>query len=63
VYRDLVEKPKGNRPLGRPRLRWEGNIKIDLQEEGSGSMDWIEPAQDRGRWLALVNAVMSFRVT
>jgi len=62
VYRVLVGKPKGKRPFGRPRLRWEDNIKMDLQEVGYGSMDWIELAQDRDRWRALVNAVMNLRV-
>jgi len=57
-----VEKPEGKRPLGRPRLRWEDNIKLDLQEVGCGCMDWIELAQDRDRWPALVNAVMNLRV-
>ena len=55
-------KPKGKRPLGRPRHRWKGNIKVDVQEVGCGGMDWIELAQDRGRWRALVNAVMNLRV-
>ena len=55
-------KPEGNRPLGRPRRRWEDNIKMVLQELGCGSMDWIELAEDRDRWRALVNAVMNFRV-
>ena len=55
-------KPEGKRPLGRPRLRWEDNIKMDLQEVGYGSMDWIELAQDRDSWPALVNAVMKLRV-
>jgi len=62
VYRVLVEKPEGKRPLGRPRRRWEDNIKMDLQEVGCGSMDWIELAQDRDRWRELVNAVMNLRV-
>jgi hypothetical protein len=60
VYRVLVGKPEGKRPLGRLRYRWEDNIKRDLQEVGCGSMDWIELAQDRNRWWALVNAVISF---
>jgi hypothetical protein len=60
VYRVLVGKPEGKRPLGRPRCRWEDNIKIDLQEVGCGGMDWIEMAQDRDRWRALVTAVMNF---
>jgi len=62
VHRVLVGKHKGKRPLGRPRHRWEDNIKIDLQEVGCGGMDWIELAQDRDRWRALVNAVMDLRV-
>jgi len=61
VYRVLVGKPEGNKPLGRPRLRWENNIKMDLQEVGCGGMDWIELAEDRDRWRALVNAVMNLR--
>ena len=55
-------KPEGKRPLGRPRCRWEDNIKMDLQEVGCGGMDWIKLAQDRDRWLALVNVVMNIRV-
>jgi len=62
VYRVLVWKPGGKRPLGRPRRRWEDNIKMDLQEVGCGGLDWIGLAQDRDRWRALVNAVMNFRV-
>jgi len=62
VYRVLVGKPEGKRPLGRPRRRWEDNIKRDLQEEGYGSLDWIELAEDRDRWRTLVNAVMNLRV-
>jgi hypothetical protein len=58
----LVGKPKGKRPLGRPRRRWEENIKMDLQEVGCGVMDWIELTQNRDRWLALVNRVMNLRV-
>jgi hypothetical protein len=57
-----VGKPEGKRPLGRPRCRWEENIKMDLQEVGYGSMDWIRLAQDSDRWQALVNAVMNLRV-
>ena len=62
VYRVLVGKPGGKRPLGRPRRRWEDYIKIDLQEMGCGGMDWIELVQDRYRWRTLVNAVMDLRV-
>jgi len=62
VYRVVVGKPECKRPLGRPRRRWEDNIKMDLQEVGCGGMDWIELAQHRDRWRALVNAVMNFRV-
>jgi hypothetical protein len=57
-----VGKPKGKRPLGRPRRRWEDNIKMDLQEVGWEGMDWIELADDRDRWRTLVNAVMNLRV-
>jgi hypothetical protein len=59
VYRVLVWKPEGKRPLGRPRLRWEDNIKADLQEVGCGGIDWIELTQDRDRWKELVNVVMN----
>jgi len=62
VYRVLVGKPEGSRPLGRPRRRWEDNIKTYIQEVGCGGMDWIEVAQDRDRWRALVNAVRSIRL-
>ena len=55
-------KPEGKRPLGRPRRRWEDNIKMDLQEVGCGGTDWIELAQNRDRWRALVNAVTNLRV-
>jgi len=62
VYRVLVGKPEGKIPFGRPRNRWDNNIKMDLQEVGCGSMEWIELAQDRDRWRALLNAVMNLRV-
>jgi len=62
VYRILLGKPEGNRPLGKPRRRWEDNIIMDLQEVGCWVMDWIELTQDRNRWPALVNAVMNVRV-
>jgi len=58
----LVGKPKGRRPLGRPRRRWVDNIRMDLQEVGCGYMDWIGLVQDRGKWRTLVSAVMNFRV-
>jgi len=61
VYMILVGGPEGKRPLGRPRSRWEDNIKMDLQEVGCEGMDWIELAQDRNRWRAIVNAVMNLR--
>jgi len=62
VYRVLVGKPEGRRPLGRPRRRWVGFIRMDLQEVGCVYMDWIGLAQDRDRWWTLVSAVMNFRV-
>ena len=62
VYRVLVGKPEGKRPLGRPRYSWEDDIKICLQEVGCGGVDWNELDQDRDRWRALVNAVMNLRV-
>jgi len=62
AYRVLVGKHEGKRPLVRPRRRWEDNIKVDLQELGCGGMNWIELAQDRVRWRALVNAVMNLWV-
>jgi hypothetical protein len=62
VYRVLMGKPEGKRPLGRPRRRWEDGIRMDLRETGWGSVDWIQLAQDRDRWWALVNTVMNLRV-
>ena len=62
AYRVLVGKPKGKRPRGRLRSRWDDNIKTDLQEVGCGDMDWIDLTQDRDRWRALVNAVLNLRV-
>ena len=62
VHRVLVGKPEGKRPLGRHRRRWEDNIKMDHQEVGGGCGDWMELAQDRERWWALVSTVMNFRV-
>ena len=62
VHKVSVGKPEGKRPLGRPRLRWEDNIKMDLQEVGRGCGDWMELAEDRDRWWALVSTVMNFRV-
>jgi hypothetical protein len=61
-YRILVGKPKGTRSLGRPRRRWKDNIRMDLREIGWGGMDWIDLAQDRDQWRALVNAVMNLWV-
>jgi len=62
VYRVLVGKPEGKRPLGRPRHRWVDNIMVDLQEVRCGYMDWIGLVQDRDRWRTLVSAVMNLRV-
>jgi hypothetical protein len=62
AYRILVGRPEGRRPLGKPRRRWDDNIKMDIREVGGGGRNWIELAQDRDRWLALVNAVMNLRV-
>jgi hypothetical protein len=62
AYSILVGRPEGRRPLGRPRCRWEDNINMDLREIGFGDVDWIHWAQDRDRWRALVNMVMSLRV-
>jgi hypothetical protein len=63
AYNILVGRPEVRRPLGRPRRRWEDNIKMDLREIGSGNVDWIHLAQDRDRWRALVNTVMNLRVS
>jgi len=62
VFRVLVGKPKGKKPLAKPRHGWEDNIKMDLQDGGCGGMDWIELAQDRDRWRALGSKVMNLRV-
>jgi hypothetical protein len=58
-----VGKPAGRRPLGRPRRRWVDNIKMDLREIGWGGMDWIDVAQDRNQWRALMNTIMNLRVS
>jgi hypothetical protein len=63
AYRLLVGKPEGRRPLGKPRRMWLDNIRMDLVEVGLGDVDWIGLAQDRDRWRALVNSVLSLRVT
>jgi hypothetical protein len=62
AYRIFMGKSEGKRPLGRPRCRWEDNIKIDLREIGWGGMDWIDLAQDRDQWRTLVNTVMNLQV-
>ena len=62
VHRGLVGKPEGKRPLGRPRRRWEDNIKMDIQEVGRGPGDWMDLAADRDGWRALVGTVRNFRV-
>jgi hypothetical protein len=62
VYRILMAKPEGKRPLGRPRSRWEDGVRMDLREIGLGSVDWIQLAQDRDWWRALVNTVINLRV-
>jgi hypothetical protein len=62
AYRTLVGKLEGKRPLGRPRRRWEDNIRMDIREIGWGGMDWIDLAQDRDQWRALVNMIMSLQV-
>jgi hypothetical protein len=61
VYKVLVGNPKGKRPLGRPRRRWEDAIRMDLREIGLGGVDWIQLAQDRDRWRAVVSAVINLR--
>jgi hypothetical protein len=63
AYKLLVGKPEGKRPLGRPRRRWADNIKMDLGEIGWDGMEWIDLAQDRDQWLALVNTMMNLRVS
>jgi hypothetical protein len=62
VYKVLVGKPEGRRPLGRPRLRWEDGVRMDLREIGLGGVDWILLAEDRDRWRAVVSVVMNLRV-
>jgi hypothetical protein len=62
AYRILLGKPEGKRPLGRPRCRWVDNIKMDLREIGWNDVDWIDMAQDRDQWRALVNTVLKLRV-
>ena len=62
IYRDLTGKAEGNRTLGRPRRRWEDNIRVDLRKVGCGGTDWIELVQDRDSWRVLVNVVMNFQV-
>jgi hypothetical protein len=63
IYRVLVGKPEGKRPLGRPRCRWGDNLRMDLEEVVCGYMDWIGLVQDRDRWRTLVSAVMNFLVS
>jgi hypothetical protein len=62
AYRLLVENPEGKRQLGRPRRRWLDNIRMDLGEVGWGDVDWIGLAQDRNRWISLLNSVLNLRV-
>jgi hypothetical protein len=62
AYRMLMGKPEGKRPLGRPRRRWEVNIRLDLREMGWSGMDWIDVARDKDQWRALINTAMNLRV-
>jgi hypothetical protein len=62
VYKVFMVKPEGKRPLGKPRRRWEDGIRTDLRDFGWGSVEWIQLAQDRDRWRALVNTVMNLRI-
>jgi hypothetical protein len=62
VYRVMIGRPKGKRPLGRPRCRWEVNIKVDLREMGINGVNWIQLAQDRVHWWACVKTVMNLQV-
>jgi hypothetical protein len=62
VYKVLVGKPEGKKPLGKPRHRWEDGIRMDLREIGLGGVDWIQLAQDRDQWRSVVSAVMNLRV-
>jgi hypothetical protein len=62
VYKVLVGKPEGKRPLGQPRFKWQNGFRMDLGEIGCGRVEWIQLGQDRGRWWAVVNAVMNLRV-
>ena len=62
AFKILTGKPTGKRPLGRPRSRWEGNIRMDLEEIGINAGNWVDLAQDRGYWRALVNAVLNLRI-
>jgi hypothetical protein len=62
MYKVLVGKPEGRRPLGRPRCRWEDGVRMDIREIGLGGVDWIRLAQDRDRWQAVVSVVMNLRV-
>ena len=62
IFKILTSKPTGNRPLGRPRRRWEDNIRMDLEEMGINAGNWVDSAQDRDYWSALVNAALNLRV-